>query len=285
MSEVFASIGARARERGLDIGLVALGFPPDVGGIETHLGQLAQEWLARGHRVHVLCLDTHSENTPYSAQDSVVDGVRVRRIAYRYHDHRALADLAVRQAADDALMAWLAEEPCDVVHVHHAGGFGAGALRAIHDMGRPLLLTLHDYWLLCPRGQMWRQDGVLCEQAQPATCGACLAATWPHLMPSGSGERRGPAGEPLRDDAAAAQARSEHALAMLALPQRVFTPSVAARAIFERAGVPAGRIQVLRNGVEVSALARHVARERAALELADPELDRYLFDRCQDREI
>ena len=44
MSEVFASIGARARERGLDIGLVALGFPPDVGGIETHLGQLAQEW-------------------------------------------------------------------------------------------------------------------------------------------------------------------------------------------------------------------------------------------------
>jgi len=265
VSEELAGIGERAREQGLDIGLLAMGFPPDVGGIETQLGQIAAQFLARGHRVHVLCLDTHSTRAPYSASDELVNGVRVRRIAYRYHDHRALADLAQRQAADDAVMAWLAEEPCDLVHVHHASGFGAAALRAVHDMGRPLLLSLHDYWMLCPRGQMWRNDGVLCEEPQAAVCGACLRATWPQLMPSGGGEPRGAAGEPLSDDAAAAQSRLRHALAMLELPQRLFTPSSAARAVFERAGVPRGRIQVIGNGVEAEALAARVAALRAGL--------------------
>jgi glycosyltransferase involved in cell wall biosynthesis len=45
---------------------------------------------------------------------------------------------------------------------------------------------------------------------------------------------------------------------MLELPQRLFTPSAAARAVFERSGVPRGRIQVLANGVDAPALAARV---------------------------
>ena len=156
MKPELAKLGERARDEGLDIGFVSLGFAPDVGGIETHLAQLAHEFLARGHRVHVLCIDSNRKTPPYTSRDELLAGVRVRRVAYRYHDHRALADLALRRAADDAVMAWLAEEPCDVVHVHHASAFGAGLLQSIHEMGRPLVLTLHDYWFLCPRGQMLR---------------------------------------------------------------------------------------------------------------------------------
>ncbi len=264
MSAGLASIGERARDEGLDIGFVSMGFAPDLGGIETHLLQLAQEFTARGHRVHVLCLDSRRGRAPYSFEDQLHGQVRVRRVAYAYHDHRALADLAVRAEANDTVMAWLAEEPCDVVHVHHASGFGAGMLQAIHEMGRPLLLTLHDYWMLCPRGQMLRNDGAVCASALAQTCAACLAATWPHLMPSERGEQRGPGGEALTSDEQAAAARTAHALSMLNLPARLFAPSAAARDVFERNGVPAGRIAVLPNGVEVEGLAAAVAAARRA---------------------
>ncbi len=272
MKPELAKLGERARDEGLDIGFVSLGFAPDVGGIETHLAQLAHEFLARGHRVHVLCIDSNSKTPPYTSRDELLAGVRVRRVAYRYHDHRALADLALRRAADDAVMAWLAEEPCDVVHVHHASAFGAGLLQSIHEMGRPLVLTLHDYWFLCPRGQMLRHDGVVCEDVVAAACGVCLSATWPHLMPSQQGEQRGPRGESIRSDRDAANARTLHALEMLALPARLFAPSKAARAVYERAGVPPGRIEVLPNGVDTHNLFEHVEAARRAAPRHDGKL-------------
>ncbi|HTF90495.1 MAG TPA: glycosyltransferase [Planctomycetota bacterium] len=272
MSGGLASIGERARDEGLDIGFVSMGFAPDVGGIETHLAQLAQEFRSRGHRVHVLCLDSKSEREPYTSQDSIELGVRVRRVAYRYHDHKALADLSLRAKANDAVMAWLAEEPCDVVHVHHASGFASGLLAAISDMGRPLVVTLHDYWFLCPRGQMLRNDGAVCESPEAEACGACLLATWPHLMPSGSGEARDAEGRTIATDAQAASARTQHALEMLALPARVFAPSVAAQRVFERSGVPSGRIQLLENGVDAAGIAARVEALRSAQVRQDGEI-------------
>ncbi|QDU84356.1 D-inositol 3-phosphate glycosyltransferase [Planctomycetes bacterium Pla163] len=54
------------------------------------------------------------------------------------------------------------------------------------------------------------------------------------------------------------------ALACLALSDLLFTPSAAARAVFERAGVESGRIAVVENGVDVDAIAAAVGAARAA---------------------
>lgn len=248
--------------RKLDLGFVSMGFPPDVGGVETHLGGLCEALQRRGHRIHVLCLDASEGLAPYGVRDLQAGALSIRRIAYRYHDHRALADLSRRRAANDALMAWMAERPTDVIHVMHPGGFAAATFEAIRDMGRPCVATLHDYWMLCPRGQMLRADGVLCETPVAATCASCLASTWPHLMPSTGGERRDVAGERELDDVEAAAARTRHALAMLALPDLLLTPSDAARAVFERSGLPKGRIRVIANACAESGLGAAVAARR-----------------------
>lgn len=239
-----------------------MGFPPDVGGVETHLAGLCEALARRGHRIQVLCLDGSEGLAPYGVRDHCAGAANVRRVAYRYHDHRALADLSRRRAANDALMAWMAERPTDVIHVMHPGGFAAATFEAIRDMGRPCVATLHDYWMLCPRGQMLRDDGGLCETPVAATCASCLARTWPHLMPSGGGERRDVAGERDLDDVEAAAARTRHALAMLALPDVLLAPSDAARQVFERAGLPKGRIRVIANAGAESGLGAAVAARR-----------------------
>ena len=259
---------SRARREGSDagltVGLVCQGWFPDVGGVESHTRELARELASRGHRVHVLCLDYTEGREPYSVRTSAVEGVDVRRMAYLYQDHRALADVVENRRAEDVVQAWLAETPCDVVHVHHLSGFGLGALRAVRGVGVPIVMTLHDYWPLCPRGQMLQPDGRVSPAPEPERCAECLASTWPHLMPSAGGERRGPGERPLTTDEEAARSRTAFALECLDLPARLFTPSPAARDVYVRAGVAAERIEVCENGIDGAELASEVDRLRSA---------------------
>jgi glycosyltransferase involved in cell wall biosynthesis len=263
--------GSRS-EGALDVGLLCHGWHPDVGGVESHARDLARELGELGHRVHVLCLDTGEGREPYSVSTSEVEGVLVRRMAYRYHDHRALADLVENHRAQDVVLAWLAETPSDVVHVQHPTGFGMGALRCIHEIGSPLVATLHDYWPLCPRGQMLHADGTLTRAPEPARCAACLRETWPHLLPSAGGEARGPGGREIASDEDAAAARTAFALECLALPHVLLTPSRAARDVYARAGLDPARIEVCENGIDVDELRRETARLRAA-DRRPPERD------------
>ena len=64
---------------------------PSVGGIETHARQWARWLRARGVRVEVLCLDDDPLQSPFDVRVVDDDGVRVTRVAYRYHDHETFA--------------------------------------------------------------------------------------------------------------------------------------------------------------------------------------------------
>lgn len=252
-----------SQEKGLDIGFLCHGWKPDVGGVESHTHDLARALIGRGHRVHVLCLDYTPGRPPYSVTESRVDGALVRRMAYLYQDQRSLADMVDNWRARDVLFAWLADRPLDLVHVHHLTGFGMGALGALAQVGLPFVMTLHDYWSLCPRGQMMRPDRGVCQTPDAAVCGPCIAATWPHLMPSGEGDFRKPERGRVENDAEAAAARTAYALRSLEAPHRLLTPSEAARAVYVRAGVPARRIAVCANGIAAQSIASDVQRLRA----------------------
>jgi glycosyltransferase involved in cell wall biosynthesis len=248
--------------RALSIGFLGQGWFPDAGGVESHTRDLARELLARGHGVRALVLD-YGEREAFSSRVETVEGVLVERVAYRHHDQRALADLVEHPRLARHAVDWARAASLDLVHVHHLTGFGSGVLLALREAGVPFVMTLHDYWSLCPRGQMVQPDGTVDDTIEPERCGACLARTWPHLLPSARGERRGPGGSTVAGDAEAARARTDFALRGLAAPARLFTPSQAAKRVYVRAGVPAERIEVVPNGIETAALAAEVVRLRA----------------------
>jgi glycosyltransferase involved in cell wall biosynthesis len=50
-------------------------YPPEVGGLESHVANLARGLVARGHEVRVVT----SRSQPGLARDEVIEGVRVRR--------------------------------------------------------------------------------------------------------------------------------------------------------------------------------------------------------------
>ena len=99
---------------------------PHVGGIETHTRQLARWLLGRGVRVEVLCLDDDPKRALYEESESHDEGVRVRRVAYRYQDHETLSDLGRNERLERVAESWAIDSGVELFHIHHLSGWGHG---------------------------------------------------------------------------------------------------------------------------------------------------------------
>jgi len=78
-------------------------------------------------------------------------------------------------AFEAALTDVIDRERPDIVHVHHLAHLGLGAAERARDAGAKVVLTLHDYHLLCIRGQLVDRSLALCDGPAPARCAACVA--------------------------------------------------------------------------------------------------------------
>jgi len=87
-------------------------------------------------------------------------------------DFRATWSNPVADAAAVELVSRLAP---DVVHVHHLAHVGFSAARTVQDAGVATVVTLHDYHLICARGQLVDRTLTRCPGPQTARCGRCVA--------------------------------------------------------------------------------------------------------------
>lgn len=229
--------------------LVSHGLPPDsVGGVEQHVDGLARALVAAGHSVEVFARG-HLPGTRQGEWTTLPgDNPRVHRVAYRWENVHTLADIYRSEPMPAAMQRFLADRAAagthfDVAHVHHLTGLGLDSLQELRAAGVPTVLTLHDYWLFCPRGQMFHHRGDACTTAELSRCGECLQATFPWWLAA--------------DDRQAKVARVHaDALQALALPQRLVVPSARAIPPFVALGVPADRFVVVENGVDTERLQR-----------------------------
>jgi glycosyltransferase involved in cell wall biosynthesis len=137
-----------------------------------------------------------------------------------------------------ALEQVLAELQPDVVHFHHLLTLGCELPAMVRRLAprAAIVLTLHDYYPLCAHdGQMVTPAGALCHAASLDACRKCLP------------ERS------LTDF----RLRRLHVEAALGVADMLVAPSVFLRDRFVAAGVPAGRIRVLPNGVPAVPAAPH----------------------------
>src|SRR5262249_28589053 len=73
----------------------------------------------------------------------------------------------------------------DVAHVHHLTCLSTEIVSVLADRGIPCFVTLHDYWLMCHRGQLLDLELRVCDGPEASgSCGRCLGAvagssSWP----------------------------------------------------------------------------------------------------------
>lgn len=65
-------------------------------------------------------------------------------------------------AAARAVVAWLRERGVDIVHIHSLEGQGLDLIGAIEDAGIPVVVTLHNYWFVCPQVDLLRGEREVC---------------------------------------------------------------------------------------------------------------------------
>ena len=188
------------RMKPLRILQVAHGFPPlEHAGAELCCYYLGQELQRRGHAVRVFARTDRDSQAIHEAVEEVVDGLPVVRFRGKTENAGALRDLYRSDAARRAFEAELDRGP-DVVHVHHLFGLSTDLVEAARTRGVPVVMTLHDFWYLCPRGQRYTPRGHVCAEIQPWRCSACIAKKrlrWAFNAVRG-GPREGPRTSPLR---------------------------------------------------------------------------------------
>jgi len=224
-------------------------LPRQRAGTEVFTHSLAKR-LAERHEVLVYTHEATLDNSDWPGVTEEYDGVRVRRVAAWLGQHRVPPWQVFRYSYSNPLIEadfakTLREFAPDMVHVQHLKDLSVGILEQTAQAGIPLLMTLHDYWALCPNAQFIRPDASICAGTHARLeCGWCAAerlhAPWLRLA--------APAMIPLfavRDRAIRRQ---------MAYVQRFIAPSEFLRQQYIRAGYPPEKIQHVENGIDLDRL-------------------------------
>ncbi len=155
--------------------MLAQFYPPAIGGEERHVRNLSIELVARGHDVAVATL--WQDGTPEFERDQ---GVRVHRFRASMQRVAALFSEKERQHAPPfadpealwALRRIIMDERPDIVHAHNWIVHSFVPLKAWSKA--KLVVTLHDYSLLCARKRLMYQGG-LCDGPALLKCLRCAS--------------------------------------------------------------------------------------------------------------
>jgi glycosyltransferase involved in cell wall biosynthesis len=154
-------------------------LPNFTGGSEWETLRLATGLQAQGHEVSIITIERIDQSDPernITWVDDVYQGLAVRRLFYNQQN----APDVFRWEYDnlwvgEAVRTWLEEKRPDIFHLISGYLISGRALKVAQEMGLKRVVSLMDYWFLCPRISMLRSDGKMgMHSIQPVTCARCL---------------------------------------------------------------------------------------------------------------
>lgn len=138
-------------------------YPPStIGGAERSVKNLAEALAGQNHDVTVIAVGN-------GGKKEVISGVVVYRIElkniYRPYDKQSKKPLLspiwhvvdmYNPWMEKAVLNIIKKELPDIIHTHNLQGFSTNIWKTGWQLNIPLVHTLRDYWLRCPRTTMYR---------------------------------------------------------------------------------------------------------------------------------
>lgn len=238
------------------------GYPPTYlfGGPVYYVHRLALLQRARGLDVAVACASDLDRRDlgPWALGVAEFEGIRYLHLVNRPAHMYRLADPAgetLDTGCERAFLDLLEAERPDLLHVHNLVGLCLTLPRLARQRGVPVVMSLHNYWPLCPRVDLFQAEERACPGPLRADCGACLGLEVP---------------------AAAYRNRHAAAIAALASCDRLIAVSRRVAEIYAEQGVPRELIEVGRIGSDAATrLWEEVGRGR--LEAPPPDEPAFVF--------
>lgn len=256
---------------------VANGFPPTaIAGAEQYTYLLASN-QAKHHNIAVFCREAAPDKPDYSILDEKQEKLDVRRIVNNYHRDSNFESLYRNPKIEQLFRDYVQEVSPDIIHFQHLIGLSGGLPFVARELDIPFLLTLHDYWYICPTLLLLTRELESCSGPhQGADCRQCLGATvqvtnlfqyipystqirnvllskqLQHRLQKWVERIRLPAksGEATIPDVFARRMR--YMQQVLAITPRLLTPSDFCRRIYIEYGVPSASLQALPLGMDLN---------------------------------
>ncbi len=142
-------------------------FPPthNAGTEKRTLGYAAQ-LLEMGHDVQVICAGDWDKGNQYwnGMREENYLGIKVRRVDLNW----TLAPDANRflyrnHLTAEGMKQWVAEIKPDLIHITSCYSLSASVIETIKELNIPMVLTLTDFWFICPKHTLLRFDETLCD--------------------------------------------------------------------------------------------------------------------------
>lgn len=158
--------------------LVGPHYPPTyVGGVELYVRRLAEYASTRGVECRVVAIERLWKATSQlSMAERRENGVLVSRLDVPPPEQReryraTYCDPRIRNWLTNLLLV----HRFDVIHLHSGYLTGGAVLASARACGVPVVVTLHDYWFICPRITLLHPDGSVCTGPEtPRKCALCL---------------------------------------------------------------------------------------------------------------
>ncbi|MFT6914783.1 MAG: glycosyltransferase involved in cell wall biosynthesis [Motiliproteus sp.] len=120
-------------------------------GSEVYSQTICHGLVKRGHEVHVFTREEDSfkpDGAMRYSQDADVPAITLHLVNNPRHRDRYRLEVI-----DQRFAQLLDQVKPDIVHIGHLNHLSTSLVFAAKERNIPIVYTLHDYWLMCPRGQ------------------------------------------------------------------------------------------------------------------------------------
>lgn len=162
-------------------------LPNHQAGSELYCYHLSKTLQSMGHDVRLCFTEIDHDREPYSIREDKYNGLPFTEIVNN-HGYSSFEETYENPKIETVFAKLLDTFQPDIVHYHHLLGLSFGCVRLCHERGIPVVFTLHDYWLTCPRGggQRFRGAGKVCHEVDTSLCAECISR---YSFPARAGQR------------------------------------------------------------------------------------------------
>ena len=212
-------------------------YPPSfIGGAELIAHRQAQQLQKLGHEVVVFAGEPKDRRKRYAVRCDTYEGITTYRACLHQRDYSADYYNFYHGEIHPAFSKLLDHFAPDIVHFHNLIGLSVGLIQVARQRNIKTVLTFHDYWGLCHRNTITRQDGSLC--GQTLACEQC--------RPMFLGQRW--KGVPAR-------MRRDYIQHLLRMADHYISPSRYLAEQYIRAGIDPSKMSIIPYGIDLERFA------------------------------
>ena len=162
----------KIKNKKLHILKIIHGYPPYyMAGSEVYTFHLCNE-LSKSFKITIFTRVEDDFQKPYTIKESNENSIRLIRV------NKPSRDYTFRSKYEDNKIAnifekYLVEVKPDIVHIGHLSHLTISIVEIVKKYEIPIIFTLHDYWMMCIRGQLIQDNLSLCSGPEIEKCSEC----------------------------------------------------------------------------------------------------------------